>query len=242
MNPLYTRHFALTEFDSTQQDKLLDAKVLIVGLGGLGHLCATYLTTAGIGHLVLNDFDAIDASNLQRQFLYSENDIGQNKADIAKQKLRLLNKSINIQSITERLNENALIELSKNYDLILDCSDNFGTRFTINRVAVKNELPLVSGAAIRFEGQITTFKTGNETPCYQCLFQESHELAEDCRGNGILAPVTGVIASSMSVEALKILTKIGEPLIGRLQLYNGKNSSWRTVKYTKDSTCEICSS
>jgi len=240
MNPLYTRHFALDEFSAKEQEKLKQASVLIVGCGGLGHLTATYLTTAGVGQLYLNDFDTVDESNLQRQFLYTKEDIGLNKATCAAKKLSQLNLDVHYDIIEERLNESELNNLVEKVDLILDCSDNFGTRFTVNRVAVKQNKPLVSGAAIRFEGQITSFNANQANPCYQCLFQESQELAEDCAGNGIFAPVTGVIASAMSVEALKFLTDIGTPLIGQLQLYEAKLSQWRTVTYRKDVHCEVC--
>jgi len=241
MNPLYTRHFSLDEFSATEQARLFKSSELIVGLGGLGHLAATYLSTAGVGRLLLNDFDKVDATNLQRQFLYTQNDIGVNKATSACTKLAQLNADVQLDVLDKRLSQDELVSFSKNIDLILDCSDNFGTRFSINRAAVHNHIPLVSGAAIRFEGQITTFKTDADLPCYQCLFEENGERAESCAGNGILAPVTGVIASAMAVEALKILTHIGSPLLGRLQLYNGKTSSWKEVQYTKDPNCEVCS-
>lgn len=242
MNPLYSRHYALADFADTQQNALAQAKVLIVGCGGLGNLVAMYLCTAGVGRLVINDFDTVDITNLQRQILFQAQDIAKNKSIVAKEKLSQLNPACQVECITQRLSAEELITATKDCDLIIDCSDNFATRLNINLAAIKNKVSLVSGAAIRYEGQLSVYSPQlNESPCYQCLHQEENETLEDCQGNGILAPVTGVIASSMATEAIKLITKIGQSQVGRLQLYDARYATWREVKITKDPNCKACS-
>ena len=242
MNPLYSRHYSLKEFNAPEQQALQNASVLIVGCGGLGNLAAMYLTTAGIGRLVVNDFDTVDQTNLQRQLLFQGSDVGKNKALIAKEKLSQLNADCTLEAIVDRLNLNELIDLCKGFTAILDCSDNFGTRLNLNQVSVSNRIPLISGAAIRFEGQLSVFDPRDKSsPCYQCFHQDGNEDAEDCEGNGILAPVTGVIASSMAVECIKLITEIGENVLGRLQLYDAKHAQWRDLKLSKDPNCTVCS-
>ena len=241
MNPLYTRHFALKEFDEQEQDFLKNSTVMIIGCGGLGNLCSMYLATAGIGKLIVNDFDNVDVTNLQRQILYSKADIGQNKAQVTKQKLLELNPECKVHVIAERLNIDELLNVSKGVDLIIDCTDNFASRININLVSLKNKIPLLSGAAIRFEGQVIFFNPNDElSPCYQCFNNNQDETIENCSGNGIFAPVTGVIAATMATECLKFLTKITAIEFGRLQLYDARASKWQIVKLSKEPECPAC--
>lgn len=241
MNPLYTRHFALKEFDQKQQDILASSTVGIIGCGGLGNLTTMYLTTAGIGKLIINDFDSVDITNLQRQILFKSTDIGKNKALIAKQHLKLINPETNIETIEHRLSPTELQTSFKNCSLIIDCSDNFATRYSVNEVSQKLKIPLLTGAAIRFQGQLSIFNPNiDDSPCYQCLYPDQDESIEDCEGNGILAPVTGVIASQLAVEAIKYLSQIGTTPVGRLLLYDAKNSNWREIKIAKRLDCPIC--
>ncbi|MBT8142776.1 MAG: HesA/MoeB/ThiF family protein [Gammaproteobacteria bacterium] len=239
----YARHLSLKEFGESEQARIQSAKVLIVGCGGLGNLAAMYLTTAGVGKLCINDFDSVDESNLQRQILFRTSDIGHNKAAIAQQKLADMNPDCELTFIDKRLSLEALLELTQDTDLILDCTDNFASRLNINHASQKNNIALISGAAIRFEGQLSVFDPAVEdSPCYQCLHQNAEAGLEDCAGNGILAPVTGIIASSMAVEAIKHLSSIGQTLVGRLQLYDARHAHWREIKIRKDPDCACCGS
>ena len=241
MNPLYTRHFALKEFAEQEQALLNKSTVMIIGCGGLGNLSSMYLATAGIGNLIVIDFDKVDITNLQRQLLYQKDDIGKNKALVTKEKLLRLNSDCKVQAITERLNINDLIVACKNVDLLIDCTDNFASRLNINLAANTNKKPLLSGAAIRFEGQIVFFNPMDEhSPCYQCFNNNENESIENCSGNGVLAPVTGVIASTLAVESIKFLTKIKKIDFGVLQLYDARHSSWTKVKLNKESLCPVC--
>jgi adenylyltransferase/sulfurtransferase len=241
MNDFYARHLALKGFGDREQSNLSDSTVMLVGCGGLGNLAAMYLCTAGIGKLIVNDFDTVDESNLQRQILFRRTDIGKNKAEVARDRLSDMNPDCSVTVIDKRLSQDELIDVSKNVDVILDCTDNFASRLSINKASQTNKIPLVSGAAIRFEGQLNVFDPNiSDSPCYQCIHQGSDETLEDCAGNGILAPVTGVIASCMAVEALKLLTGIGESIVGRLQLYDARTASWREIRVKKDVECAGC--
>ncbi|MDM8564955.1 molybdopterin-synthase adenylyltransferase MoeB [Candidatus Halobeggiatoa sp. HSG11] len=218
------------------KDQLALKKVLIVGLGGLGSPVAMYLATAGVGHLVLVDFDRVDLSNLQRQIVH--NTIGQYKVESAKDKLQQINPNIEITTYNQPI-EN-LQSIINNIDVIVDCSDNFATRFTINSICVNNAIPLVSGAAIRWSGQVAVFLP--DSPCYRCLYDDSEEQAETCSEAGILAPLVGIIGSVQAIEVIKILLGIGKSLCGKLLLFDAYKNSWRCVKLPKDPNCPVCSS
>lgn len=237
----YARHLALPRFGEVEQQRLQEARVLIVGLGGLGSPCALYLAAAGVGTLVLNDFDTVDASNLQRQILHNTNTIGQPKTTSAKASLKALNPDTRLVLLEERLLNGALEEQAALADVILDCSDNFGTRYALNAASLVSGTPLVSGAAIRFQGQLTVFDPREpKSPCYACLYDEAGEGLEDCQSNGVLGPVPGVIGCMQAVEALKLITGLGETLVCKLLLYDGFTGSARTSSITRDPLCPQC--
>jgi molybdopterin/thiamine biosynthesis adenylyltransferase len=236
----YSRQIMLPDIDIEGQEKLLAAKVLVVGLGGLGSPVAMYLASAGVGHLILADFDKVDLSNLQRQIAHTTHRIGENKAQSAAKTLRELNPDIQITCIEKMLDTESLLEQVKQVSVVVDCTDNFQTRFAINAACVAAKIPLVSGAAIRLEGQITVFDARDEkSPCYRCLYEES---ADDltCIANGVLAPLVGVIGSMQALEAIKLIVGFRSNLAGRLLLFDAKHTEWREIKLTKDSHCPVC--
>lgn len=238
----YSRQLALPDFGTDGQARLGTARVLIVGLGGLGSPAAMYLAAAGIGTLVLNDFDKVDLSNLQRQILHRTADIGQVKTDSAAATIASLNPDCRVECIDRRLAADELRDTIAGVHVVLDGSDNFGTRFAVNAACVDTGTPLVSGAAIRYEGQLTAFVPRDpHSPCYACLYQESDEEMENCRSNGVLAPLTGVIGSMMAVEAIKLIAGIGEPLCGRLLQYDARNATIRFTNLKRDPACLVCS-
>ena len=236
----YSRQIMLPEFGIEGQQRLLDARVLVVGLGGLGSPVAMYLAAAGVGHLLLADFDAVDLSNLQRQLLHSSAHVGRNKVDSAIETLRALNPDIRLEPVKGSLAGKALAELARRVDLIIDCSDNFSTRFAINTACFESGIPLVSGAAIRAEGQVSVFSGRRDGPCYQCLYPSQGAAEETCARNGVLAPVVGIIGSIQATEAIKVLTGLGEPLFGRLLLLDALRMEWRSVRLTADPACPVC--
>jgi molybdopterin/thiamine biosynthesis adenylyltransferase len=237
----YSRHLALPEFGATAQHKLGQASVLIVGLGGLGSPAALYLASAGVGRLLLNDFDTVDLSNLQRQLLYREKDAGRPKTDAAAEALATLNPACILEKLEGRLDQAALAAVLGRCDLVLDGSDNFGTRFAVNQACVVAGKPLISGAALRYEGQLSVFDPRDAaSPCYACLYPEGGEELEDCRQNGVLAPLTGVIGSLMAVEALKLITGVGTALSGRLLRYDALRGDIRYTTVRQDPACPVC--
>jgi len=239
----YSRHIMLPDIDIDGQEKLLNASVLIVGLGGLGSPVAMYLAAAGVGHLILADFDSVDLSNLQRQIIHNTARIGETKVESAAQTLRELNPDIKITCITQPLDDALLAEHVKNITVVVDCCDNFATRFAVNAACVKHKVPLVSGAAIRLEGQVAVFDSRNsESPCYRCLYDEDSETDVTCVANGVLAPVVGVIGSVQALEVLKIIVGFGASLVGRVQLFDARQNEWREIKLAKDKSCPVCSS
>ena len=238
----YSRHLALPEFGADAQERLASSSVLLVGLGGLGSPAALYLAGAGVGRLLLNDFDQVDTSNLQRQILYRGGDVGRPKTQVALEALAALNPDCELERLEGRLDSAALAGAIGKVDLVLDGSDNFGTRFAVNAACVAAKRPLISGAAIRYAGQLGVFDTRDAgSACYACLYPEGGEELEDCRQNGVLAPLTGVIGSLMAVEALKLLTGVGAPLVGRLLRYDALSGEMRYTNLKRDPGCPVCS-
>lgn len=237
----YGRHIMLPEIDYAGQERLRAARVLIVGLGGLGSPVALYLASAGVGELILADFDRVELSNLQRQIAHETAAIGQLKTASAAQRLKAINPAVAIQHINQRLTEENLAAAVQSADLVCDCSDNFALRFALNAACMVAGKPLVSGAAIRLEGQVTVFDPRlAESPCYRCLYHEDGEDALRCSETGVLAPLVGMIGSLQAVEAIKVLVGFGRPLIGRLALFDVKNAEWRTMKFRRDPDCPVC--
>ena len=238
----YSRQILLPQVEINGQQKLAQSKVLIIGLGGLGSPVAMYLAAAGVGYMVLIDFDRVDLSNLQRQIVHDTSQIGQYKAISAQEKLQALNPEIQITVLNQQFSENLSLTLFSDIDVVVDCSDNFATRFVINAACVRMKIPLVSGAALRWSGQVSVFLPAQEqSPCYQCLYNNSDEQAEVCSEAGILAPLVGIIGSVQATEVLKVLFGIGESLCGRLLLFDAYTGKWRSLKLAKDPNCPICS-
>lgn len=237
----YSRQIMLPQVDIDGQQKLLDAKVLIVGAGGLGSPAAMYLTAAGIGNITIYDDDEVDLSNLQRQIAHHTADIGIAKAISSRQTLKQLNPEVQVNAVKQRLEGEVLAHEVGRAAVVLDCSDNFATRFAVNRACVEQQTPLVSGAAIRFEGQVSVFTPGtHNSPCYNCLYQDTGEDMQACATNGVIAPVTGIIGSIQALEAMKLILHAGEPLIGRLLLLDGLTMEWNTLKFKKNPACPAC--
>jgi len=237
----YSRQILLPGFGVEGQQRLLDARVLIVGLGGLGSPVAMYLAAAGVGKLLLADFDAVDLSNLQRQLLHGDADIGRTKVDSAIGRLQSINPGIALEPIKGSLNADRLAELRGRVDLVVDCCDNFATRFAVNAACVAHRIPLVSGAAIRTEGQVCVFSGQPGDPCYHCLYPGQGQIEETCERNGVLAPLVGIIGSVQATEAIKVLTGLGEPLFGRLLLLDALRMEWRSIRLPADPACPVCS-
>ena len=237
----YSRQIMLPQIDIEGQQKLLAAKVLIVGAGGLGSPAAIYLAAAGVGNITVYDNDVVDLSNLQRQITHHTADIGTDKVISTRQMLNQLNPDIKITAVKQRLEGQQLEVEAAQADVVLDCSDNFSTRFAINNACVKQQTPLVSGAAIRFEGQVTVFTPGrNNSPCYNCLYNSDGEELQNCATNGVIAPITGIIGSIQALEAMKLIMNIGEALTGRLLLLDGLTMEWNTMKLRKNPNCPTC--
>lgn len=239
----FSRQILLPEVDIAGQERLLNSKVLIVGLGGLGSPVALYLAAAGVGELHLADPDHVDLSNLQRQIIHQEASLNQQKVDSASERLKQLNPTIKIITHNRLLQGEAMLEAVKAVDLVCDCSDRFSTRFAVNRASQVAKKPLVFGAAIRFSGQMSVFDPRLATsPCYACIYDENAEDVElSCSESGVLSPLVGVIGSLQAVEALKVLGGFGEPAIGKLLTYDGLRSEMRNLKLQKDPACSCCS-
>lgn len=237
----YSRQIMLADVDIAGQEAWLNATVLIVGLGGLGSPVAIYLAAAGVGRLVLVDDDQVDLSNLQRQIVHTTDRIGTPKVNSAAQALAAINPEVQIETISERLEGVALQALVARVDLVVDCCDNFATRFALNSACVAQRTPLVSGAAIRMEGQVAVYDPRREdSPCYQCLYKPGDEENLTCSQSGVLAPLVGIIGSVQAMEALKVLAGIGESLVGRLLLLDGRTMEWRSLRLKKDKCCPVC--
>jgi len=237
----YSRQIMLPEVEISGQEAWLNSKVLIIGLGGLGSPVAMYLAAAGVGELVLVDDDDVELTNLQRQIVHNSKRLGQPKVDSARTTLLGLNPDISIKTIYERLSADALSRLIATVDLVVDCTDNFTTRFSINRACFEHKKPLVSGAAIRMDGQITVYDPLQpDSPCYQCLYKEGDDENLTCSESGVLSPLVGIIGSVQAMEALKVLASVGQPLVGKLQLLDARTMEWRTLKLRKDPACPVC--
>ncbi|MGB5201649.1 MAG: molybdopterin-synthase adenylyltransferase MoeB [Sedimenticolaceae bacterium] len=236
----YSRQIMLPELGIEGQQRLREGSALIVGLGGLGSPAAMYLTAAGIGTLALADDDRVDLSNLQRQVLHTTQRIGLAKTVSAEQGLRALNPAPRLVPHHIRLRDTALQAAVADADVVLDCSDNFATRFALNRVCYALHKPLVSGAAIRWDGQITVFDGSPTGPCYRCLYDEDGEEELSCSENGVIAPLVGIIGSMQALEAIKLLCGIGEALSGRLLILDALRMQWRELQLRPDPSCPVC--
>ena len=238
----YSRHILLNEFGLEAQQRLTYSHVLVVGAGGLGSTALLYLASAGVGHISIADGDMVDLTNLQRQIVHREDTVGMNKALSAQRQLRSINSTITIDAIEQRLSGSALEDAVDNADVVLDCSDNFATRHEINRACVRYQKPLVSGAGVRFDGQITSFDLRRaDSPCYHCLFPDQPDGEEErCAIMGVFAPLVGIIGTMQAAEAIRILSSIGEPLIGRMLMLDGKSLNWQTVRFRRDEHCAVC--
>jgi Dinucleotide-utilizing enzymes involved in molybdopterin and thiamine biosynthesis family 2 len=238
----YARHILLDEFGIEGQERLASARVLIVGAGGLGSPAALYLAAAGVGHIILADDDEVDLSNLQRQILHGQDRVGMPKAESGRLTLAALNPTVHVQPLVQRLNDDDLLRLVGEVDLVLDCCDNFNTRHAVNRACVARRKPLVSGAAIRFSGQISVFDLRDDSaPCYHCLFPEGEDVEElRCATTGVLGPLVGVVGAVQAIEAIKVLAGMGEPLVGRLLCLDALTMQWQTLRYGRDTACAVC--
>jgi adenylyltransferase/sulfurtransferase len=237
----YSRQILMPGFDIAGQLKLKQARVLVVGLGGLGSPVALYLAAAGIGHLVLVDFDVVEISNLQRQIAHGFDSIGKSKVESAAQAIGRINADCQVVAVNRPLDEKLAEELMGDADVVVDASDNFTTRFLINRYARLAKKVLVSGAAIRMEGQVTVFDFRNpDNPCYACLYQDFSEEAMTCSEAGVIAPLVGIIGSVQAMEVVKVVSGVGTPLVGRLLILDAASMEWRSIKYRRDDACTLC--
>lgn len=240
----YSRHIMLPQIEYAGQEKLTQSHALVVGAGGLGAPVAMYLAAAGVGTLTICDFDQVDLTNLQRQIIHTTASVGQNKALSAQATIASLNPEVNVRVVTERLNTEAAAREVAMADVVIDCSDNFATRYLLNRLCFDAKTPLVSGAAIRFEGQLSVFDFRHTTsPCYHCLYPDVGDDQElRCADNGVFAPLVGMIGTAQAAEALKVLLGIGQTMEGKLLLLDALAAEWRTIKLSKDPACKVCGS
>ena len=240
----YSRHIMLDEIGIEGQQKLLEAHALIIGAGGLGSPVALYLASAGVGNITLVDDDQIDLTNLQRQILHTTARVGQSKAASGKQTLDGINPEVNVIALQERADEARLQSLVADASVVLDCTDNFRTRHAINRACVQARVPLVSGAAIRMDGQVAVFDTRRaENACYACLFPPDQVFEEvQCSTMGVFAPLVGIIGTVQAAEALKLLIGIGESLANRLLMLDVRSMEWTTIRTAKSHDCDLCAS
>jgi molybdopterin/thiamine biosynthesis adenylyltransferase len=236
----YSRQIMLPAVGIEGQERLLNARVLIVGLGGLGSPAAMYLAAAGVGTLIVADFDAVDLSNLQRQILHTSARLGMTKVDSARLAIQALNPKTRVEGYKRSISESNLPALLDAVDLVVDASDNFATRFALNAACFRSGIPLVSGAAIRTEGQVAVFSGQSGGPCYQCLYPRNGALDQTCSANGVLAPLVGIIGSIQAAEAIKVILGAGKPLYGRLLLLDAMSMEWRSVRLPADPACPIC--
>lgn len=238
----YSRHLLLNEVGVEGQERVLQARALVVGAGGLGSPVVLYLATAGVGHITLVDDDVVDLTNLQRQIAHNMADVGDYKAKSAMNKIASINPEVQVHPVLVRADAALLDELVADADVVLDCCDNFATRHAINAACVKHGKPLVSGAAIRFDGQIAVYDPRVPTaPCYACIFPPDAELEETrCATMGVFAPLVGIIGSMQAAEALKLITGAGKPLTGRLLMLDGRDMTWNEIRLKRDVNCVVC--
>jgi len=238
----YSRQIMLPELDIEGQERLLNSTVLLVGLGGLGSPVAMYLAAAGVGHLILADHDQVDLSNLQRQIAHTTARLGQSKVHSAAQTLEALNPEVRVTEVEERLEGDRLQALVDSVDLVVDGTDNFGVRYAINAACVATRTPLVSGAAIRLEGQVAVFDPRDpDSPCYRCLYDVDQDEQLSCAASGVLSPLVGIIGSMQALEAIKLLAGFGTSLAGKLLLFDATTAHWRELRLPKDPDCPVCS-
>jgi len=239
----YSRQILLQQVDVDGQLKLKNSRVLIVGLGGLGSPVALYLAAAGVGELHVADFDTVDLTNLQRQIVHDTGSVGQSKVDSALRRLAAINPEIKLVAHRSALDTDSLADAVAAVDLVLDCCDNFGTREAVNKACVAARKPLVSGAAIRLEGQLSVFDSRQPTsPCYHCLYGRGSDEDLTCSEAGVLGPLVGLVGSLQALEALKILAGFGEPLVGRLLLVDAMTTRFRELRVKRDPACRVCGS
>jgi molybdopterin-synthase adenylyltransferase len=238
----YSRHILLDEIGIEGQQKLLASHVLIIGAGGLGCPVALYLGSAGVGRITIVDDDRVDATNLQRQIAHSTARIGMLKVDSVREAVTAINPDVQMVPVAERADDERLDVWVRQADVVLDCSDNFATRHAINRACVKHRKPLVSGAAMRFDGQIAVYDARRaEAPCYACVFPPTEQAPEaNCATMGVFAPLVGVVGTVQAAEALKLLCGIGEPLTGRLLMLDGKFMQWSEMTLARNESCRVC--
>jgi molybdopterin/thiamine biosynthesis adenylyltransferase len=238
----YSRHLLLNEFGEDAQERLLASHALVVGAGGLGSAALLYLASSGVGRITVCDGDRVDLTNLQRQVIHRLESLGKSKSASAAATIAAINPDIRVQPLEEHAGPERLAALVRGVDVVLDCSDNFATRHALNRACVANRCPLVSGAGIRFDGQIAAFDLRREgSACYHCLFGEDSEAAEErCATMGVFAPLVGIIGTFQAAEAIKLLAGIGETLAGRLMLFDALASRWHEVRLVRDPRCSVC--
>ena len=238
----YSRHLLLNEIGVEGQEKILQSHVLVIGAGGLGSPVVLYLATAGVGRITLVDNDVVDITNLQRQIAHNMADVGDYKAKSAMKKVANINPDVQVIPALQRADAELLDSLVHDADIVVDCCDNFATRHAINAACVQHHKPLVSGAAIRFDGQITVFDSRSDaSPCYACIFPPDASLEETrCATMGVFAPLVGIIGSMQAAEALKLIIGAGTSLTGRLQMLDGRDMSWNEVRFKRDATCSVC--
>jgi len=237
----YSRQILMPRFDIAGQTSLKSARVLVVGAGGLGCPVALYLGAAGIGHLTLADDDTVEVANLQRQIAFEQSDLGESKAERLADRVRRINPEVSVTALTERLEGDELQRQVDSVSLVVDCTDNFNTRFALNRACVAARVPLVSGAAIRGEGQLAVYDVRDESsPCYHCLYPEQGNEDLTCSEAGVIGPLVGMIGASQAMEAIKVITGIGKPLTGRLLILDAWQMEWREMKLARDPGCPVC--
>lgn len=238
----YSRHLLLNELGIEGQERIMRARALVIGVGGLGSPVALYLATAGVGHLTLVDHDRVDLTNLQRQIAHTQDRIGLPKVESARQALLAINPELDITTLAERADAQRLDTLVADADVVLDCSDNFATRQALNAACVRHRVPLVSGAAIRFDGQLAVYDPRRQdSPCYACVFPPDTDFEETrCATMGVFAPLVGIIGSMQAAEALKLLSGAGEPAVGRLLMLDGRAMAWSDIRLPRNPACPVC--
>ena len=238
----YSRHVLLEDIDVAGQEKLLTAHTLVIGAGGLGSAAAPYLAAAGVGKITLVDHDRVELTNLQRQIMHTQASIGQNKVASGKSFLHKLNPEVEVEAIDTKADDFLLDRRLSTVNIVLDCTDNFATRQMINRLCVKHHIPLVSGAALRFDGQISVFDPRNKTsPCYACIFSPADHFEEvSCASMGIFSPLVGIIGALQAAQALQVIIGFGEPLVGRMLLWNARNTQIDEIRISRNPECLVC--